>query len=33
MFNGEYYVSLVKGHQKANVGILTNVFEDSEVIK
>lgn len=33
MFNGDYYVSLVKGHEKANVEILTNVIEDSEVIK
>lgn len=33
MFNGEYYVSLVKGHEKANVEILTDVIEEREVIK
>ncbi len=33
MFNGEYYVSLVQGHEKAIVEILTNVIEDSKVMK
>ena len=33
MLNSDYYVSIVKEHEKGNVEFLTNVIEDSEVIK